>query len=82
MVKTRKAILLAIILYWGLAAPSIALSAGELKPEARELFDRGMAAVEQQEWLVAIGYFERARQVDAIKSVARLHIQREFLAGR
>ncbi len=84
MVKTRKAILLAIILYWGLAAPSIALSAGELKPEARELFDRGMAAVEQQEWLVAIGYFERARQVDeyAPQILMNLGLAESKLPGR
>ncbi len=64
--------------------PPAARAAGELKPEARELFDRGMAAVEQQEWLVATGYFERAQRIDeyAPQILMNLGLAESKLPGR
>jgi hypothetical protein len=35
-------------------------SPATMPPAAREAFDKGMAAVDQQEWLVAVSHFEKA----------------------
>ena len=40
------------------------VSAQELKPAAREPFERGMAAVQQQAWEVAVRHFADAQQMD------------------
>ncbi len=41
---------------------SVVQAADELSPEARESFDKGLVAVNQQEWQIAIRYFLKAQE--------------------
>ncbi len=79
----RKSITVLVFLS-ALAVPFMAWAAGELKPEAREPFDKGMAAVEEQQWLVAIGYFERAQRIDerAPQILMNLGLAESMIPGR
>ncbi len=79
----RKFITLLVFLS-ALAFPFLARAAGELKPEAQELFDRAMAAVEEKQWLVAISYFERAQRIDerAPQILMNLGLAESMIPGR
>ena len=44
---------------------SVIFTAETLPPEAQEVMKKGLLAVEQQEWSLAIRYFEEARKAAA-----------------
>ncbi len=66
--KTKQIVVISCLFFLTLLLSSFARAADkmsdQLSPEAREPFDKGMIAVEQGEWLVAIGYFQKALKID------------------
>jgi tetratricopeptide (TPR) repeat protein len=65
--KNKQFFILSSLLLLTLALLPVAQAAetpqDQLSQEAREPFNKGMIAVEQNEWLVAIRYFERAQKI-------------------
>ncbi len=63
MIKAEKTLILAMTLMWALAAPSMARAAGEMTPQARDAFEKGLAAAGQKEWIVAADNFNKAWKI-------------------
>lgn len=82
--KTKQTFILPCLLFFLFVVSPVVQSADELSPEAREAFDKGLVAVNQQEWQIAIRYFLKAQETapDAPEVLFNLGLAESKLAGR
>ncbi len=60
--KTKKTLIIAVVLMYALVAPYIARAA-EMTPQAKDVFEKGLAAAGQKEWSVAADNFNKAWKI-------------------